>query len=115
MSGKLFDYEGLLNRTMNDIEIAKEILECYIEDTPGIISQLEEAIEKKNLKKCREKSHEIKGSSASVGALEMQRIAANIQKESEDNSLENVKELTVNLVVAYKETENEILQLEIMK
>lgn len=115
MSKKLFDYEGLLTRTMNDIEIAKEILECYIEDTPGTISQLEEAIEIKNLKKCREKAHEIKGSSASVGAVEMQAIAANIQQESEANSLENVTKLTESLIKVFKETEEIILQLEIMK
>lgn len=115
MSNELIDVEGLLKRTMDDKEIAKEVLQCYLEETPETLSKLLKAINSRDFKESREKSHEIKGSSASVGALRMQQISEQLQKESEQSNFEMLKSLAVEIEKTYSETEKKINQLEIMK
>lgn len=115
MSNELIDIEGLLKRTMDDKEIAKEVLECYLEETPETIKELESAIHNKNFKESREKSHEIKGSSASVGAIKMQKLSAIMQEEAENKNNESMNSLIVKIIQAYSDTKEKIKQLEIMK
>ncbi len=115
MSDELMDIEGLLSRTMDDEEIAAEILDCYMEDTPDCLKKLVESAESGDLNECKERSHEIKGSSASVGAVKASEIASSIQKEAEAGNIDNVKQLTGKLATAYDETLIVIKNLDLMK
>lgn len=106
--GKYIDFDGLLERTMDDKEIALEILSCYLEETKKGLENLKKATENKDLTESREKAHEIKGSSASTGAIEMHKLAEIAQKESENGNLTTVIELVSKLEAVFFETENEI-------
>lgn len=105
---KYIDFNGLLERTMDDKEIAFEILTCYLEETKKSLVSLRTATENKDLTESREKAHEIKGSSASTGATEMHRLAEIAQKESENGDLSAVVELVNKLETVFLETESEI-------
>lgn len=115
MSNELIDIEGLLKRTMDDKEIAKEVLECYLEETPEALKMLESAIHNDNYKDSREKSHEIKGSSASVGAIKMEMLSSRMQKEAENKNKKEMKNLIIKIKETYSDTKKTISQLEIMK
>ncbi len=109
MNETLFDIVGLLKRTMEDRDIAKEILECYLEESPLLIKDITNAATSNDLIKVREKSHELKGSSASVGALQIESLASKIQYVSENDDLENVKVLIDQLAPSFNETQTIII------
>lgn len=115
MDSEFIDIKGLLKRTMDDKEIAKEVLQCYMQETPDILSKLRQAIEIKDFKDSRERSHEIKGSSASVGALKMHKISEIMQRESEKSNIEMLETLIEKLLKTYTETEKIINKLDLMK
>lgn len=114
MSDKLFDLKGLLSRTMKDREIAKEVVETFLQEIPQTLDRLTDAAKEADIPTCRERSHEIKGASASVGAIKMQEVASIIQKQSEENNIERVKELTEELLTIYLKTKNEIHKIGLM-
>lgn len=105
---KYVDFDGLLERTMDDKEIALEILSCYVEETKPCIMNLKKALEDKNLSETRERAHEIKGSSASAGAVEVQKVAEKAQKESENGNLEIVTDLVKQIEDTFNATAIEI-------
>ncbi len=111
MDEELIDVKGLLSRTMDDEEIAKEILLCYLEGTPLCLTLLKKAVESGDLSESVERSHEVKGSSASVGAIKMQELSSMIQNRSENKKINDVKELTDELIITFEKTVLEINQL----
>lgn len=113
MNNEFLDVIGLMSRTMDDVNIAREILNYYVEETPSQLKQLREAIESKDLQKINEISHGIKGSSSSVGAIKMQALAQQIQNESSNGELKKVKTLESELEEIYELTEKTITQLEL--
>lgn len=108
---KLIDFDGLMERTMDDREIALEILECYLDETKSCLEGLSRACSDADLSETREKAHEIKGSSASAGAMLMRDIAEKAQKESENGNLDIVKKLTKELEEAFTKTQVEIKEI----
>lgn len=105
---KYVDFDGLLERTMDDKEIALEILSCYVDETKVCIDKLKKALADENLAETRERAHEIKGSSASAGAIEVQKVAEKAQKESEKGNLESVTELVQMIEDSFNTTVKEI-------
>ncbi|MGL1892780.1 MAG: Hpt domain-containing protein [Spirochaetaceae bacterium] len=113
MDDVFLDIEGLISRTMNDLEITKEVLSCYLEETPGQLEELKKAVELENIGQIHEISHGIKGSSASVGAIKMQKLSEKIQYESQKNNHQLIKELTLDLEDIYTITKQVIENTEL--
>lgn len=109
MEDKLFDIDGLLKRTMNDREIAKEILECFLEEAPTLINDICSGVKDIDYIFTREKSHELKGSCASVGAIKLQSISSQIQVGSESEDLEQITLLIDQLRICYDRTKISII------
>lgn len=55
------------------------LVRAYLEDTPQSITQLQQAIEQQDIKKIRDLSHLIKGSSATLGANRLAEISNTLQ------------------------------------
>ncbi|SHI92843.1 PAS domain S-box-containing protein [Desulfatibacillum alkenivorans DSM 16219] len=71
----VFDKKGLLDRLLNDEDLAREIVQAYIEDTPGKILELKGFAEKKDFTGISKCAHAIKGAASNVGAMAMMHIA----------------------------------------
>jgi len=75
----IFDEDGFLRRLMGDREIAKLILDNFVENFPQQIESLKESISKSDIAKVKRLSHSIKGSSGNLGAMRLQAAAAEIE------------------------------------
>jgi len=64
---------------MGDREIAKLILDNFVENFPQQIESLKESISKSDIAKVKRLSHSIKGSSGNLGAMRLQAAAAEIE------------------------------------
>jgi HPt (histidine-containing phosphotransfer) domain-containing protein len=83
----VFDEKVLLNLLEGDRESAAEIAGQYLDDVPGQVTRLLEAIECGDSTLLRERAHLLKGASASVGAEAMRYCAADLEKRAVVGSL----------------------------
>ncbi len=90
---KAFDLEGFLERTMGDRELAAEIAEAFLADTPPLFAQLESALTAGDAAAAGKFAHTLKGSSANMGGVEFSRIAAQMQDAGKAGDLELLKNL----------------------
>ena len=103
---KIFDKEALKARLCDDEELISEVVEVYLEDTPHQIETLRNAHRDGDTDQIVRQGHAIKGSSSNVSALEMRRIAFEIEKAGKDGALEKVSELLVLLEENFQELQN---------
>jgi two-component system sensor histidine kinase/response regulator len=83
----VFDEKVLLDLLEGDHESAREIAVQYLDDVGGQVSALREAIQAGNFESVRNRAHQLKGASASVGAEAMRFCAADIEKKAAGGSL----------------------------
>lgn len=115
MNFKLIDIDGLLHRTMNDPEFAREILDDYLTETPEMISRLQKAVELSDIKFIKIFSHKLKGASASVGAVEIKKQSELIEKMSDKAEIIKITNTITGFLELYYKTIQTIKNLEIMK
>jgi PAS domain S-box-containing protein len=77
----VFDYEEVLQRLMNNPELLKGLLNTFLNDAPIIIKRIEEAVAKNDYEFAMKMAHNLKGSSANVGAVELSAEAKKFEKE----------------------------------
>jgi CheY-like chemotaxis protein/HPt (histidine-containing phosphotransfer) domain-containing protein len=83
----VFDETVLLNLLEGDRESAAEIASQYQGDVDRQVEGLRDAIKANNADLVRERAHQLKGASASVGAEAMRYSAADIEKKAKGGEL----------------------------
>jgi PAS domain S-box-containing protein len=83
----VFDETVLLSLLEGDRESAAEIATQYQGDVSGQVAGLREAIQTDDSDLIRERAHQLKGASASVGAEAMRYCAADIEKKAKGGPL----------------------------
>ena len=115
MTEKLLDFEGLLKRAMNDKELVKEILLCYLEETPLTLNTLAHYVKLQDYEKIKEDIHVLKGSSASVGAIKITEISIKIQHAVIDKDIIAISKAMKDLNKEYNKILKTIKSLDIME
>lgn len=115
MELSIIDIQDLLHRTMNDTEFAKEILDDYLFETPEMIQRLKIAVDSKDINEIIAYSHKLKGSSASIGALELKEKSETLEKIAKNADINNIQSSISRLIECYAVTIKTIKELEIMK
>jgi two-component system sensor histidine kinase/response regulator len=104
----IFDWDGLLHRLMGDEELAKEIIDDFLNQIPDNLFAVKEALNNKDMILVQREAHIIKGASGNVGALALQEIAAQIEVAGEANDLIGAESFVEKLV-----EQLEILKIEL--
>jgi len=75
------DYEGLdkLASLSQNIDFMSNLIQGFLEDTEGLVNQIELAIGQENFSTVQDHSHAIKGSARSIGAVSLAQVASQIQ------------------------------------
>ncbi|MBN1141230.1 MAG: PAS domain S-box protein [Deltaproteobacteria bacterium] len=79
----LFNEQELLNRVLNDRDIASAILGGFLEDLPKQLQRFKEALNKQDFFRLERKAHNIKGAAATVAAGTLSRLAAEMEAACE--------------------------------
>jgi CheY-like chemotaxis protein len=90
---QIFDKEDFLIRVDGDEELAKELLELYLENTHLLIENLKHAFQEGNLNKIKIFSHTLKGASTNVGAKLVSFKATEIENLAREGKLEDIGSL----------------------
>lgn len=93
----VFDRAGMMERLMNDEELARKLSEAFLKDIPLRIDALKECLDTGNIKGAERLTHSIKGASSSVGGDAFTVVAALMEKSARAEDLNAVKELVTEL------------------
>jgi CheY-like chemotaxis protein/HPt (histidine-containing phosphotransfer) domain-containing protein len=93
----VFDYDSMMERLMDDVKLAGEIIEIFINDMPKRITSLKLALLERDSKKTEHYAHSINGAAGSVGVDRFRNIAANIERVARTGDLSMVPDLIPEL------------------
>ena len=88
----VFDRAGMLERLMDDEELARKLIAAFLKDIPQRFDTLRECLEEGNVKGVERMTHLIKGASASVGGNALTAVAYMMEKASRAGNLDGIKE-----------------------
>lgn len=77
----VFDREAMVERLLDDEELAKGVITGFLADMPQQIQALEELVEAEDAKGVERQAHTIKGAAASVGGEALRGVAFEIEKQ----------------------------------
>jgi HPt (histidine-containing phosphotransfer) domain-containing protein len=76
----LFNLQDLLDRTDGDKELACQLMQMYLEQVDQNLSEIEEAVAKKDAKRLQFVAHSLKGSSADLSAETVRSVAYQMER-----------------------------------
>ena len=68
-------------------EFLRELIEIYLQDTPQRITEMEDALNKKDIPGFTRAAHTIKGSSSNFGATKLTKLAHELEMQGKGNTL----------------------------
>ena len=104
----VFDYPGLMERIMDDMDLARRVIEAFMEGIPRMLDELREQIVRCDAELAGRQAHKIKGAAANTGFMAMSAIAADMQKAGEKGQMETIIALMPEL-----ESQLELLKIKI--
>ncbi len=93
----VFDRPGLVARTMEDEELLREVVSCFLEDTPRLIETIREHIRSGDTAAAGAQAHGLKGAAANVGGVALSETSAEMERAGRDGRLEAIAALMPEL------------------
>jgi HPt (histidine-containing phosphotransfer) domain-containing protein len=79
----------------------KELVQVYCEETPQLLSNLQDALVKQDCEAFRRAAHSIKSTSNSFGALQFGALARDLEMMGKEAKLDGAPEKVKSLVAGY--------------
>jgi PAS domain S-box-containing protein len=87
----VFDKAGMMERLMDDEDLAKTIIGAFLEDIPRQIQSLKDFLEAGDVSVVERQAHTIRGASASVGGEALLGVAFDMEKAAKAGNLDTVR------------------------
>ena len=110
----VFDREGMMERLMDDEDLARKLTEAFLKDIPQRFDMLRECLSTENVKNAERLAHLIKGASASVGGDALTAVAFKMEKASRAGDLIAVGEWVDELEYEFRQLK-EAMEKELKK
>jgi len=85
LSSPVFDYDDFLDRIDGDVDLLKEVIEIFLEDTPGLLANLYSGIKRDDTKAVERAAHTLKGATANISAKRLQQLSHHVQRMLKKN------------------------------
>lgn len=95
MSEPLFDENRFLQSLAGDVELARELLSAFLEDSPERADSLSEALERGDADQASKMAHSLKGMCGVVRSTEIANLALGMEESAKAGNLEKTSELFV--------------------
>jgi signal transduction histidine kinase/HPt (histidine-containing phosphotransfer) domain-containing protein len=82
---------------IDDEDLVKELIHDFIEEIPSRFIDLKKALDKGDAGMIRHQGHTIKGTSGSIGAIALQKVAARLEAAGESGDMETAASLLMQL------------------
>jgi len=97
MDSAVFQEKEMLDRLQHDRDVARVIIENFLEDTPQQISRLKEAISKRVSEESFLTAHAIKGAALLVGGWKLSKVAQQLEHAAREGDLSQAGQLLIEL------------------
>jgi PAS domain S-box-containing protein len=104
----VFDFDGLMERLMDDVGLIKDITEIFISDMPNQIFKLKQDLIDNDCRNVEIEAHSIKGAAGNIGVGEFCAIAGQIEEAGKARDLKAVSILIPELEKRFLTAINEI-------
>ena len=104
----VFDKVGLMERVMDDEELAEKLIEVFLDDIPTQIEILREHLAAGDISGAEHQSHTIKGASANVGGEALRAVSFEMEKAAKAGNLESVRSLLPEMVSQFGRLKDEL-------
>jgi PAS domain S-box-containing protein len=104
----VFDKAALLQRLMNDEELARIVIAGFLKDIPLQIQSLKDYLEAGDITGYERQAHTIKGAAANVGGEALRATAFEFEKNGRSSDLEFLRKLIVELELQFNRLREEL-------
>jgi len=85
---EIFNYDDFKRRMLNEEEIIKKIISGLLDRMPGMINELQNHMDNKNLDEIGRQAHKIKGAAANLGCNLFREAALKIEQAAKSGTIE---------------------------
>jgi CheY-like chemotaxis protein/HPt (histidine-containing phosphotransfer) domain-containing protein len=93
-----FDYPSFLERMMNDEELARSLINTFLQDVPEQIDFLQSRIGEKDANASGRQAHKIKGSAGNMSALALAQVAGEMEAAGSKGDMGRIEDLFPELM-----------------
>ncbi len=111
----VFDRDALLKRLGGDEGLLRDIVGVFLQDAPGQMQSLKDAIEKGDTILVQRQAHTLKGASANVGASALQELAFQMEMAGKEGDLSRALELLETMKEEYERLKRTVTRLNVIK
>jgi len=97
---EIFDYQKGIQRVGGDEDVYLELLSDFVQELPGKMENFRHYFEIKDLENLSRAAHNLKGVSASLGALQLSEHAQRLEKQADDGYTDSIEELLKEITVS---------------
>ncbi len=94
----VFDKDEALKMFDDDVEFLKELVEIFINDAPGHMSEIREAVDNRNSEALDKSAHKLKGAVANFGKNATTDTAFKLETMGKEANLDGVEDVCDTLV-----------------
>jgi HPt (histidine-containing phosphotransfer) domain-containing protein len=98
----VIDKTGLIDRLLGDKDLAHEILNEFMADVPHKFNTLKKALDNGDARLIQQEAHSLKGASANVGAMALEKTAYRIELAGKAEDLTKAGELILELTIQFE-------------
>jgi signal transduction histidine kinase/DNA-binding response OmpR family regulator/HPt (histidine-containing phosphotransfer) domain-containing protein len=84
---EVFDHESLLARVENDWDLLMEMIELYLDNSPKLLAEINEAMARGDLVTVERVAHALKGALQNIGASRAAQAAASLEESGRDGDV----------------------------
>jgi len=98
-----FNSDALLEHLMNDRDLAREILDVYLDSSSELLDNLETAVRAREKSDLVLHSHSLKGASSNVGAEKLTDLASQSEQAAKNGDLDQAVEILPKIKASYED------------
>lgn len=87
-----------------------ELIDAFLDDAPNLFMQMKSALTNKDAESFRRAAHSMKSNAATFGAMELSKLAKELEASGRENNLEIGNKLEV-MEEAFRQVENQLRTL----
>ena len=106
MSEEVVDLKEVLERVQDDRELLLELFDIFIEDYPGKLDAIKQAVAKKDSEALRDAAHSMKGASGNLSAKRLYAMFLKVEQLAKANNMDGVEGLLKELDGAFSDFKN---------
>jgi HPt (histidine-containing phosphotransfer) domain-containing protein len=102
LSSPVFDYDDFLDRIDGDVDLLKEVVQIFLEDTPRLLTNLYSGIKSGDNEAVERAAHTLKGATANISAKRLQQLSQYIQLALKENDAADIESFINHFKENYK-------------